>query len=210
MAGIFGGCQSLHTDSYDEAFHSPSAASARLALNTQNILREEAALDQVIDPLGGSHYLEQLTDQMEAEMEALIARIDAAGGMFQAAADGLVQRMITEAALDWQRQVDSGRRTIVGLNAYCQEEAAPTAVPPLERPPAEEISAQIQRFRAHKAARPARQVARATTALAAAAREESANLYEGVLAAVAAGLTHGEIVSILRGELGEGQPQVVY
>ena len=88
------GLQSLHTDAYDEAIACPSEETARVAVATQNILRDEARLCDVIDPLGGSYYVERLTDQMEAEIEGVIARIDAAGGMYKAAEAGLVQTMI--------------------------------------------------------------------------------------------------------------------
>ncbi|MGH8676581.1 MAG: methylmalonyl-CoA mutase family protein, partial [Burkholderiales bacterium] len=84
MAGIFGGLQSLHTDGYDEVFSTPAAEAARIAVATQNILREEAHLTDVIDPLGGSYYLEALTDRMQERIEAIIAKIDAAGGMYRA------------------------------------------------------------------------------------------------------------------------------
>ena len=100
MAGIFSGLQSMHTDSYDEAITTPTEDAARIAIATQNILREEAHLCDVIDPLGGSYYVETLTDQMEAEIEAIIAKIDAAGGMYRACETGLVQTMIGESALD--------------------------------------------------------------------------------------------------------------
>ena len=106
MAGILSGLQSLHTDAYDEAIACPSEETARVAVATQNILRDEARLCDVIDPLGGSYYVERLTDQMEAEIESVIARIDAAGGMYKAAEAGLVQTMIGELALAFQEQVE--------------------------------------------------------------------------------------------------------
>jgi methylmalonyl-CoA mutase N-terminal domain/subunit len=89
---IFGGLQSLHTDAYDEAYATPSEAGARIAVATQNILREEAHLTDVIDPLGGSFYVESLTDQMEEKIVAIMKTIDDAGGMYKAVEAGLVQR----------------------------------------------------------------------------------------------------------------------
>ncbi|MDP3135535.1 MAG: acyl-CoA mutase large subunit family protein, partial [Burkholderiaceae bacterium] len=106
MAGIFGGLQSLHTDSYDEAFSTPTAEAARIAVATQNILREESHLTDVIDPLGGSYYVESLTDQMEHKIMAIIDLVDQAGGMYKAVEQGLVQKMIGDSALAFQRQVD--------------------------------------------------------------------------------------------------------
>ena len=109
VAGILSGLQSMHTDAYDEATSTPTAESARIAIATQNILREEAHLCDVIDPLGGSYYVEALTDRMEEEIEAVINRIDAAGGMYKAAEAGLVQTMIGESALAFQAQIEFRR-----------------------------------------------------------------------------------------------------
>ncbi len=114
IAGILSGLQSMHTDAYDEATSTPTEDLARIAVATQNILREEAHLCDVIDPLGGSYYIETLTDRMEEEIEAVIKRIDAAGGMYKAAEAGLVQTMIGESALAFQEQIEfrptEGRR----------------------------------------------------------------------------------------------------
>jgi len=207
MSGILGGCQSLHTDSYDEAMHSPSAHSAKLALNTQNILKEEAELDQVIDPLGGSYYIEQLTDDMEAEIAAVIATIDRAGGMYQAVSDGLVQALIGESALQFQHEVEAGERKIVGLNVYREtDDAAIATVPELERPAPGAIEARIERFRKWKAARAGSGVASAIEQLRLIARRSDQNLYAAVVEAVGANLTHGEIVAVLQEEPGTGIP----
>ena len=149
MAGILSGLQSLHTDAYDEAIACPSEETARIAVATQNILRDEARLCDVIDPLGGSYYVERLTDQMEAEIESVIARIDAAGGMYKAAEAGLVQTMIGESALAFQEQVEFGERKVVGVNCY-QIEEDPT-VPPAERPDPEAMLRHVERFKAFKA-----------------------------------------------------------
>ena len=110
MAGIFGGLQSLHTDAYDEAFQVPSEAGARIAVATQNILREEAHLTDVIDPLGGSFYVESLTDAMEEKIVAIMKTIDDAGGMYKAVEAGLVQRMIGASAMRFQQRVEAGEQ----------------------------------------------------------------------------------------------------
>ncbi|TAN54418.1 MAG: methylmalonyl-CoA mutase, partial [Betaproteobacteria bacterium] len=133
IAGIFGGLQSLHTDSYDEVLSTPTGEAARIAVATQNILREEAHLVDVIDPLGGAYYVEALTDEMERRIEALIAKVDAAGGMYAAVEQGLVQRMIGESARRFQDAVESGRQTVVGVNAFRTAETS-AAVRPLEYP----------------------------------------------------------------------------
>jgi methylmalonyl-CoA mutase N-terminal domain/subunit len=208
MAGVLGGLQSMHTDAYDEVLSSPAADAARIAVATQNILRDEAHLADVIDPLGGSYYVERLTDQMEAEIEATIRTIDAAGGMYQAAETGLVQQMIGESARVWQEKVESGQEKIVGVNAYQSD--AETLVPPgLERPDPALIDAGLARFAKFKAERPQAAVRAALDALARAAHDERDNVYARVVEAAEAGVTHGEIVGCLRRELGFGQPLVV-
>ena len=207
MAGILSGLQSLHTDAYDEAIACPSEETARVAVATQNILRDEARLCDVIDPLGGSYYVERLTDQMEAEIEGVIARIDAAGGMYKAAEAGLVQTMIGESALAFQEQVDSAERKIVGVNCY-QVEEDPT-VPPAERPDPEAMLRHVERFKAFKRERSQQQVVRALDALARAANSKDENVFEKVVEATEAGVTHGEVVSCLRRELGFGHPLIV-
>lgn len=207
IAGILSGLQSLHTDAYDEAIACPSEETARVAVATQNILRDEARLCDVIDPLGGSYYVERLTDQMEAEIEGVIAKIDAAGGMYKAAEAGLVQTMIGELALAFQEQVDTGARKIVGVNCY-QIEEDPT-VPPAERPDAEAMLRHVERFKAFKGERSQREVARALDALARAANSTDENVFEKVVEATEAGVTHGEVVSCLRRELGFGHPLIV-
>ena len=118
MAGIMSGLQSLHTDAYDEAITTPTEETARIAVATQNILREEARLCDVIDPLGGSYYVETLTDQMEHEIEALIGKIDEAGGMYKAAEAGIIQSMIGRSALAFQERVESGDEKVIGVNCY--------------------------------------------------------------------------------------------
>jgi len=133
MAGIFGGLQSLHTDSYDEVYSTPSEAAARIAVATQNILREEAHLTDVIDPLGGSFYVESLTDAMEEKILAIMKTVDDAGGMYGAAESGLVQRMIGASSMRFQQRIESGEQVVVGVNAYRAEEDA-AARPAVARP----------------------------------------------------------------------------
>ncbi|CAG0963694.1 hypothetical protein ARNL5_01121, partial [Anaerolineae bacterium] len=110
IAGIFGGLQSLHTDAYDEVLSCPTQFGARIAVATQNILREEAHLTDVIDPLGGSHYVETLTDDMEATILAIMAEVEAAGGMYRAVESGLVQRRIGDSAMRHQARIDAGEQ----------------------------------------------------------------------------------------------------
>lgn len=208
MAGIFGGLQSLHTDGYDEALSTPTAESARIAVATQNILREEAHLTDVIDPLGGSYYVESLTDQMEQRINAIIDLIDQAGGMYQAVEKGIVQRMIGESALAFQKQVDAGEQTIVGVNAY-QVEEDPASYPALEYPDAARMQSYLGRLADFKQSRSQAAVDKAIGALAKSANTPRANVFEHVVAAAEVGATHGEICGTLRQELGFGNPLTV-
>ncbi|MGH8696198.1 MAG: methylmalonyl-CoA mutase family protein, partial [Burkholderiales bacterium] len=208
MAGIFGGLQSLHTDAYDEALSTPTDAGARVAVATQNILREEAHLTDVIDPLGGSYYVEALTDRMEAEILRVLKVVADAGGMYAAVESGLVQRMIGESARRFQARVESGEQTVVGVNRYeVVEDAVERQA--LARPDPARMRAHIASFRAWKAGRSEAGVKRALDALAAAAHDPEANVFAAVVAAAEAGCTHGEICGRLRRELGFGHVQAI-
>jgi methylmalonyl-CoA mutase N-terminal domain/subunit len=208
MAGIFGGLQSLHTDSFDEALSTPTEFGARIAIATQNILREEAHLTDVIDPLGGSFYVERLTDQMEAEILRVMKIVEDAGGMYQAVESGLVQKMIGESARRFQQQVESGEQTVVGVNAY-QAAEDKSARQPLARPDPAAMRAHLEAFNAFKAARPAQAVNKALDELARAASDPALNIFGKVVEAAEAGCTHGEICAVLRRELGFGHVQAV-
>jgi len=208
MAGIFGGLQSLHVDAYDEVLSVPTEKAARIAVATQNVLREEAHLTDVIDPLGGSYYVETLTDQMEAEIEKVMARIDAAGGMYRAAEAGIVQDMIGQSALAYQERIDSGAERIVGVNAWKADEDE-EAMEGLARPDRTRILEQVDRLRRHKRERANGATAAALDSLARAANDPRANVFEAVVGAARAEATHGEICGLLRRELGAGQPLVV-
>jgi methylmalonyl-CoA mutase N-terminal domain/subunit len=208
MAGIFGGLQSLHTDSYDEALSCPTEAGARIAVATQNILREEAHLTDVIDPLGGSFYVERLTDQMEGEILRVMKLVEDAGGMYKAVETGLVQKMIGESARRFQASVESGEETVVGVNAYQVDEDR-SARQPLEGPDPAHMKAHIEAFRAYKAARSGVAVQKALDALGTAAQDPRENVFGKVVEAAEAGCTHGEICGRLRKELGFGHVQAV-
>jgi methylmalonyl-CoA mutase N-terminal domain/subunit len=208
MAGILGGLQSLHTDAYDEALSVPSADGARIAVATQNILREEAHLTDVIDPLGGSFYVEKLTDQMEAQIERVMKIVEDAGGMYQAVESGLVQRMIGDSARRFQQRIDDGEQTVVGVNAYQVEEDS-SARPINPRPDRAAMQAHLDAFAAFKAQRSQQDVQRALDALARAAGAPRDNVFGRVVEAAEAGCTHGEICGTLRRELGFGHVQAI-
>ena len=208
MAGILGGLQSLHTDAYDEVLSCPTEFGARIAVATQNILREEAHLTDVIDPLGGSYYVEMLTDEMEAAMLRTLRAIEEAGGMYAAVEAGIVQRQIGESSRRFQETVECGEQTVVGVNAYKVDEdrSARTSQP---KPDPRKMQEHIEAFRAHKASRSQSAVASAQDALARAANDPKANVFEQVVKAAEAGCTHGEICGTLRREMGFGHVQVI-
>ena len=209
MAGILGGLQSLHTDAYDEVMSVPTERAARIAVSTQNILKEEAHLTDVADALGGSYYVEALTDAMEAKIREVIARIDAAGGMYAAVEAGLPQQICGDSALAFQEKVDAGDETIVGVNKYrvpVEEEMAREALKP---PPRKKIDAQLKRLARFKAKRSQTDVRRALDALRSAAESKGDNVYEKVVDAACAGVTHGEICAGLRQVYGFGAPLIV-
>jgi len=209
MAGIFGGLQSLHTDAHDEVLGTPTEKAARIAVATQNVLREEAHLTDVIDPLGGSYYVELLTDEMEAAIESVIERIDDAGGMYAAVESGFVQRMLGESALAYQERLERGEETIVGVNKYTIPEAEEDPRESQERPEPVVMQRQLERLRRFKAERNSNAVSGAVDLLTRACHDESRNLFEKVVDAAAAGVTHGEICACLRRELGDGEPLIV-
>lgn len=208
MAGIFGGLQSLHTDAWDEVLSCPTEAGARIAVATQNILREEAHLTDVIDPLGGSYYVERLTDEMEARILECLAVVENAGGMYRAVESGLVQTMIGDSARRFQERIERGEQTVVGVNRYRVDEGA-GARPALDKPDPQRMRAHLDAFAAWKAARSASAVARALDALARAAGNPRANVFAGVVEAAENACTHGEICATLRRELGFGHVQAI-
>jgi len=208
MAGILGGLQSLHTDAYDEALSCPTEFGARIAVATQNILREEAHLTDVIDPLGGSYYVETLTNEMEAAILRSMQLVANAGGMYEAVAAGIVQRQIGDSARRFQETIESGAQTVVGVNAYRTEEDR-SARPSLPKPDPQRMQEHLGAFAAHKAARSSEAVARAQDALARAANDAKANVYAAVVVAAEAGCTHGEICGTLRREMGFGHVQAL-
>ena len=207
MAGIFGGLQSLHTDAYDEVVSSPCEEAARIAVATQNILREEARLCDVIDPLGGSYYLESLTGEMEAEIESIMDLVDEAGGMYRAVETGLVQDRIGQSALAFQNRVERGEQQIVGVNSYQVEENTSILQEP-ERPDPAAMKAHLDAFLEFKKQRSQAAVRASLDALARSTQDPADNVFGRVVDAALAGATHGEIVACLRAEVGFGEPLI--
>ena len=207
IAGILGGLQSMHTDAYDEVLSTPSEGAAKIAIATQNILREEAHLADVIDPLGGSYYIEQLTDKMEAKILEVIAIVDAQGGMFKAVESGLVQRMIGESAGRHQEKIDEGQEKIIGVNSYHDDEAS--HVTAFSRPDPKLIDEQLATLKRFKLERSQSGVQKALDGLSDAAENQDINIMEKIVEASDANVTHGEICTHLRDKLGYGYPLIV-
>jgi methylmalonyl-CoA mutase, N-terminal domain len=201
LAATLGGTQSLHTNSYDEALGLPTEEAALVALRTQQILAAETGITDVVDPLGGSYYVESLTDRLEAEATALIERIDEYGGAVAAIEAGFQQRAIEEASYSYARAVESGSVTIVGVNRFQEGDPADLAV--LRLDPATE-AAQVNTLRTHRADRDDRAVAEALEAVSAVAAG-SENLLYPMREALRVGATVGEVSSALEAVFGRYQ-----
>ena len=199
LSAIAGGAQSLHTNSYDEALALPSERAATIALRTQQILQHEAGTTATADPLGGSFYIESLTDELEARAWELIERIDELGGAVAAVEEGFVQGEIEQAAFRWQQEVESGERVIVGVNTYAAAEEDPIELHKLD-PEAERR--QVERTAKLRAERNAQEADAALARIREAARGTE-NLLYPMRDALRAHCTIGEICGVLRAEWGE-------
>jgi methylmalonyl-CoA mutase N-terminal domain/subunit len=195
LAGVLGGTQSLHTNSYDEALALPTEDAVRIALRTQQVIAYETGVTNTIDPLGGSNFVEALTDRLEAAAYAYFAKIDQLGGMVAAVKDNYPQREIADAAFQLQTEIDAGERVVVGVNRFT--EGDDQAMPILRIDPALERK-QIARVQAVRAARDSRAVEDALTALAAAAEKDRENLMPLLLTAARVRATEGEIIHQLQ------------
>jgi methylmalonyl-CoA mutase N-terminal domain/subunit len=207
LAGVLGGTQSLHTNSYDEALALPTEEAVRIALRTQQIIAHETGVANTIDPLGGSYFVEALTDEMERQAYAYFAKIDELGGMVAAVKESFPQREIADAAYRLQTEIDEGRRTVVGVNAFTDGDDEQTPIlridPALERK-------QIDRLQAVRARRDASAVEQALAAIRDAAVREDANLMPLLLDATRAHATEGEIVESLQRVFGRYVETPVY
>ncbi len=200
LAAILGGAQSLHTNGYDEALALPTEASAKLALRTQQVLAHESGAGDIVDPFGGSYAIESLTTEIETRASDLIAQVDRLGGMVKAIEAGFPQREIERRAYEFQKDVETKRRVIVGQNEFA--DANEPAVPSLHKlDPALEAT-QIERLQRFRAVRDGAQAKAALDALAAAAHGRD-NLVAAIVVAVKARATLGEIADALRSVFGE-------
>jgi len=195
LAGVLGGTQSLHTNSYDEALALPTEDAVRIALRTQQIIAHETGVTNTVDPLGGSYFVEALTDRLEAAAYAYFAKIDQLGGMVAAVKDNYPQREIADAAFRLQTEIDHGERIVVGVNRFTEGDDEQTPIlridPALERK-------QIDRVQAVRAARDSQAVQEALTDLAEAAARDRENLMPHLLRAARVRATEGEIIAQLQ------------
>jgi methylmalonyl-CoA mutase, N-terminal domain len=199
LSAVLGGTQSLHTNARDEALGLPTEASAQLALRTQQVIAYETGVAGVPDPMGGSYYIEELTDNIESGAMDYIRRIDAMEGTLQAIEAGFIQSEIQNAAFEFQKEIETGKRIIVGVNRFQADE--PEKVPVFRIDPANERS-QIGNLCKIRASRNAAQWRQSLAALDEAARG-TANLMPPILAAAEAYATVGEISDTLRRVFGE-------
>ena len=206
LAAILGGTQSLHTNSMDEALALPSEKAARIALRTQQIIAEESGVANTVDPLGGSYYIEWLTDKMEEETYDYFDKVEKLGGVIPAIEKGFFQREIAEAAYRYQKQIDENERIIVGVNEYKMDE--PIQIPILEMDEKGE-ERQINRLKNLRKDRNNQKVDKNLNALRKAA-EGNKNLMPIILDCVHSYATLGETCQVLRDVFGEYVEPAIY
>jgi methylmalonyl-CoA mutase N-terminal domain/subunit len=209
LAAVLGGTQSLHTNAMDEALALPTEKTARIALRTQQVIAHESGVVNTVDPLGGSYYVEWLTNRMEAEARAYFERIAALGGVIRAIEQGYIQREIADAAMRYQREIDDKQRLIVGVNAFVSEE--PPDIP-LLRVSEESERRQLERLKQVRRERDNEALRRRLHDLRAAARGNvngGQNLMPYIIEAVREYGTLGEIADVLREVYGEYREQII-
>jgi methylmalonyl-CoA mutase N-terminal domain/subunit len=202
LAAVLGGTQSLHTNSFDEALGLPTERAAKIALRTQQIIGFESGVTETADPLGGSYFVESLTDAVEAEAWRYIEKIDELGGSVPAIEAGFLQDEIERASNEWTKAVDDGRKVIVSVNRFAEDESLPAEVFPID--PALERN-QAQRLADLRARRDTPAVKAALEEVRAAARGTQ-NLLVPMREALKRLATLGEVSDVLREEFGEYRP----
>jgi methylmalonyl-CoA mutase N-terminal domain/subunit len=207
LAAVLGGTQSLHTNSFDEAYALPSQKAATIALRTQQIIGHESGVTSTVDPLGGGYCIEALTKQIEEDSSRYIEEIDRQGGAVKAIVKGYMQREITESAYRFQKSVEEKESIIVGVNQFIGGYETP--VETLKVNPSVEKRA-VQRLNRVKNERNNQKVKKALENLHLAAGSESTNLMQPILKAVQSYATIGEICNILREIYGEHRPLTIF
>jgi methylmalonyl-CoA mutase N-terminal domain/subunit len=204
LAAVLGGAQSLHTNGKDEALSLPTEDSVRTALRTQQILAHESGVADTVDPLGGSYYVESLTDDLESEAADILEAVDRRGGMLDAVESGWVKRQIQDVAFDRQQEIESGERVVVGVNEFQVDEEPHVDVEEVDK---DDEARQRERLEAVKDDRDDDAVAAALDAVREAAAGDD-NVLPPMVDAVKAYATVGEISDVLREEFGEYQPRL--
>jgi methylmalonyl-CoA mutase N-terminal domain/subunit len=200
LAGVLGGTQSLHTNSYDEALALPTEEAVTIALRTQQVIAHETGVTNTVDPLGGSYFVEALTDEMEAKAYEYFNKIDELGGMVNAVKRNYPQREIADAAFTLQQEIDAGERVVVGVNRFVAEDEEP--IPTLRIDPALETK-QLGRLEAARAKRDGGAVEAALAALREDATHAERNLMEPLLACARVHASEGEIIQSLQEVFGD-------
>ena len=206
LASVLGGTQSLHTNSFDEAYALPSEEAVRIALRTQQIIAYESSVADTIDPLAGSYYIEYLTDRIEEEAMKYIGKIDSMGGAVAAIEKGYIQREIVESAYRYQKDIESSKKVIVGVNAFTTEEKTPI---PILRVDAAVEKRQIEKLNRMKRKRNRLKVDNVLDKLRRAA-EGDQNLMPVILEAVKAYASLGEICGVLKEVFGEYRAPTIF
>jgi methylmalonyl-CoA mutase N-terminal domain/subunit len=199
LAAVLGGTQSLHTNGYDEALSLPTEEAARIALRTQQIVAFESGASETVDPLAGSFFIEQLTNEVEEKAWQLIEKIDAMGGSVSAIEQGFIQNEIAKSAYDYQRKIETREKTIVGVNKFQSKEKGSIPLLKIDDSIRDE---QIQKLKKLKESRNNEQAARCLEAV----RQKAANnenIMPAVIDAVESYCTLGEIADELRKLFGE-------
>ena len=208
LAAVLGGCQSLHTNGYDEAFAIPTEEAMKMALRTQQIIAEETNVTNVVDPLGGSYYLETLTGEYERRIFEILDEIDERGGTVKLIEEGWFQQHIADFAYETALNKQSGERTVIGVNKFVEDdERANIELHPYDAATADR---QITRTRRVRAARDDAAVDALLARLVEVARDETRNVMPATIALVRAGATMGEIVETLRGLWGSYRENPVF
>jgi methylmalonyl-CoA mutase, N-terminal domain len=200
LAGVLGGTQSLHTNSYDEALALPTEDAVTIALRTQQVIAHESGVASTADPLGGSYFVEALTDEMEQRCYEYFQKIDELGGMVDAVKRNYPQREIADAAFTLQQEIDAGQRVVVGVNRYVAEDEQP--IPTLRIDPALE-GKQLGRLQAARARRDGAAVEATLAALREHAAHADRNLMEPLLQCARAHASEGEIIESLQQVFGD-------
>jgi methylmalonyl-CoA mutase N-terminal domain/subunit len=207
LSAVLGGTQSLHTNSFDEAYALPSDQAVLVALRTQQMIAYESGVVDTVDPLAGSYYVEYLTNEVEEKAVKYIEQIDAMGGAVAAIEKGFMQQEITESAYRYQKEVESNKRIVVGMNEFLSEEEAPIKILQINPEIEEKL---VERLRQTKKERNKAKVNDALSNMRRTAERENENLMPSVLQAVKEYATLGEICGVLREVFGEHKPSTVF